>query len=135
MVLLESFEREGFNEGDLEIDLRCGRYSILSTFLSLKIQVNYFKWFWKGKIVEQLVHTWANITSNTSLYYKKRSLRFKSYSSPNFSASPCLLFPHPPSSVKFISGGSLKRWNLRRVGSLCQLHWHSQIENNEKNCF
>ncbi len=41
----------------------------------------------------------------------------------------------PPSSVKFISGGSLKRWNLRRVGSLCQLHWHSQIENNEKNCF
>jgi hypothetical protein len=47
LVLLENPWWIGSNEGDLEIlDLRCEKYWILN-FFSLKIQLNYKKWFWK----------------------------------------------------------------------------------------
>jgi hypothetical protein len=48
---LESFEREGFNEGDLEIDLRCGIFNFEFFFVT-KNSSKLLKMVWKGKIVE-----------------------------------------------------------------------------------
>jgi hypothetical protein len=38
-------------------------------FLSLKVQLNYKKWFVKEKEIGKPVHTWANGTSYTSFIF------------------------------------------------------------------